>query len=510
MRISLVAEALQGSRPLRFTAPLVAALCLTTTFGSGAAPAQAQTQADYRQNAICVDGSSSLCSTLPTDLPGLTVNAGYSPNTNAIVPGDTLGQINFDYFSWQMFVALNWPANNDGSPSGTTTIANDATSPRVWEFYKTPDEVFPPANTPVNLCTNAAGRLLLARTSKITFSSFIEPFTPYPLIDSAGNFVLYDIKLNDVEAGYVTEHNLSTKAGQQAFGKPWDLPRGHDGTPGAMEIKTAWRVFADAADAAGYFTVPATVVVPAENSETGQTLCLDVTAGLVGMHIMQKITNPTNFSDFWVWATFEHRRNAPTAAGATVSQMNDESQASGLDPVASCPVPKDATGDWAFFNADCTNGGSACQPNEPPPSPGGKDAAYIWKSAPPYAEKYLTDGKFGTQATRCWAVYDTADKVTQAFQAALGTSAWANYELVGAQWAQAAIVEYLSPLKPFPAPIYLTNTTLETYLQIDPVIDPKTHAPNKNASGSCITCHDLGTDAAGNDSDFSFLPNRAQ
>ncbi|MGD1880288.1 MAG: hypothetical protein ACFB13_22645 [Kiloniellaceae bacterium] len=475
--------------------------------GTAASCVVAQTPAtdDYIQNALCVDGTTKLCSTLPSDLPNLTVNAGYTPNTNAIAPGDTLGQINFDYFAWQMFVALNWPA--DGS-----AITTDLAAPRVWESYKTPEEVYPPAAPVAQACPNAAGRLMLFRSSKFKVSSFIEPFTSYPLIDSAGNFVLYDVRLNDAEAGYIAKYSLSTKAGQEAFGKPWDLPPGHDGTPGAIEIKTAWRIFSKdvqgAADAAGYFTLPATVIVPADHSETGQALCLEVTAGLVGMHIMQKITNPPEFSDFWVWGTFEHVRNAPTAAMATVSQMNKDSTASELDPVTSCPTPA-TTGDWSFFNAACTKGGAACTPNDPPPAPAtGKD--YLWKAAPPYAGTYLTDGKYGTQATRCWAIYETAKTVTRQFQTALGGSVWANYELVGTQWAQAAIVEYPSPLKPFPAPVYLTNTTLETYLQIDPVIDPTTHLPNQNASGSCITCHALATDAAGNDSNFSFLAGRAR
>ena len=67
------------------------------------------------------------------------------------------------------------------------------------------------------------------------------------------------------------------------------------------------------------------------------------------------------------------------------------------------------------------------------------------------------------------------------------------------------MVEYPDPLKPFPAPIYLVNSTLETYLQNKPVIDPHTGEPNQNASGSCIICHDTATDSAGNKSDFSFL-----
>lgn len=458
---------------------------------------------DYVQNALCVDGKDAICATLPTNLPGLVVNAGYSPNTDAMPPGDTLGQINFDYFAWQMFVALNWPAGSSG------TIISDTSSPRVWEGYKTVAEVYPGQSG--ETCDSNA-RLRVSQTSKLTSSSFIEPFTPYPLIDSAGNFVVYDVRLNDVEAEYIVSNNLQTLDGQKAFGKAWSFPAGtgtagNPGEPGAIELKTAWRVFPAGADTTGFFTVPGLVEVDAAHSATGKPLCLDVTLGLVGMHIMQKISDPADFSEFWVWATFEHALNAPLSPDATVSQMNEASTAKGNDPVSACTVPAELSGSWSFFNRACTADGAACPANAPPPKSGND---YVWEPSPPFAERHLSDGKFGTQAVRCWAVYDTAKSVDKAFQGALAGSVWANYRLVGAQWAQAAIVEYQDPLQPFPAPIYLTNTTLETYLQIEPVIDPKTGHPNHGPSGSCITCHALAKDRAGNDSNFSFLSGYAQ
>src|ERR1700674_4733361 len=43
----------------------------------------------------------------------------------------------FDAYSWQIFVALNWPATagQRGVPDTNKTIA-DQTSPRVWETWK--------------------------------------------------------------------------------------------------------------------------------------------------------------------------------------------------------------------------------------------------------------------------------------------------------------------------------------------------------------------------------------
>ena len=480
---------------LRFISPVLA-LALAT----GAA------LAEYKQDALCVSGDAELCNTLPGDLPGLTVPNGYTPNTDPR-PGDMVNQQNFDYFGWQTFVALNWPADSSGQPTGS--ILNDDAAPRVWESYAGIEQVFAGADLIADDAEASCmpkGRMLLAQTSKLTSSSFIEPFTDSPLIDADGNFVMYDIRMNPVEVTYLQDNGLTTKVGQEAFkvnnSDGWDLPRGTEAGPGAMELKTAWRVLKDDSNPMGYFTVPATLLIGKENSAIGAPLCLEVTVGLVGMHIMHKITNPGQFSDFWVWATFEHAQNAPNAAKAAPSQKNSNAVESGdipYPPVSSCPVPADVSGDWAFFDATCKDAtGAACTPNV-----GLKLKTYLWEPDMPFAEKYLTQSGSGTQVTRCWAVYDSAKVVDKAFQDALAGSVWANYELIGVQRAQGGL-DIPDPLRPFPAPIYLVNSTLETFLQTVPVMTDNEHV-NKGGSSSCILCHDIATDKAGSKSDFSFL-----
>jgi hypothetical protein len=75
-----------------------------------------------------------LCSSMPHDIleTFLQGYSGLAANT----------QRPFDNFSWQLFVALNWPADKDGNPS-PKPIGSDPTAPRVWEFYPTPAELFP-------------------------------------------------------------------------------------------------------------------------------------------------------------------------------------------------------------------------------------------------------------------------------------------------------------------------------------------------------------------------------
>jgi hypothetical protein len=49
----------------------------------------------------------------------------------------------FDIFSWASFVALNWPANPDGTPMDGP-ITSNPTAPRVWETYIDATGVFRP------------------------------------------------------------------------------------------------------------------------------------------------------------------------------------------------------------------------------------------------------------------------------------------------------------------------------------------------------------------------------
>ncbi len=461
----------------------------------------------YPQNALCVNGDTKLCSTMPVDLPGLTVAQGYAPNTDSTAPSLNAAQDNFDWFSWQMFVALNWPADGQGNPL-SNPIGSKPDAPRVWQSWSSPNQVFPGNGLNTSSCAAGKKGLVLFRNSKFSTHSFIEPFTKWPLIDQAGNYVVYDIRMNTIEINYFQNNNLLTKAGQQQFTGKYDFPTGVNSTEGATEIKTAWRILTDSSSFANYYTTPATIVVSKDNSVTGQEMCLDVTVGLVGMHIMQKITNPGQFSDFWVWATFEHNSNAPTAQGATPSQVNQNAavQKHNYDPLASCPAPNSVNQTYAFYSPKCTNKGAACTPNQPPSQ--GSDKNFLWQSQPPYAKRYLTDGQYGTQVVRCWDIYDSANTVSAQFQTALAGTPWANYMLVGAQWAQASQVEFPSPVKPFAAPFYLTNTTLETYLQLQPIV--VNGKPSTQASGSCIACHNVATDSANHPANFSFLPGYAK
>ncbi|CAO3421729.1 hypothetical protein [Azospirillum endophyticum] len=485
-------------------------------------PAAAFQMGDATQT-VCANGTDSLCSTLPTDMNGHPSVPGYTPTTDT--GGTSFNQTFVDYFGWQAFVALNWPLDASGQPSTTQTIVTDTSSPRVWSNYQSKEEVFGTlvAGIENSGCATKKGKLKVFRTSKFELTSFKESFTPYPLIDRYGNFVLYDVRLNNTDVSYLSSNNLTTKAGQSKFAGSYDFPGGKGENVGAIEIKSAWRIMTEKDDKGNYYTTEATIVVPKEYSESGSEMCIDATVGLVGMHIMQKFTNPVSFSNFWSWATFEHIQNAPLADKAPVSQVNKQAAVNTLDPPTCTrfPDPIDTT-KYSFYDVACNTAEGACKINTPPKSdtppkpPGdtsmpltGEDPVYKWAEKQPYASSYLNKGlggSFGTQVARCFDIYPSAKNVTEIYRAKLGNSAWSNYMLVGAQWAASGIDSspVLNKLHPFPAPVYLSNVTMETYLQISPVISPE------SGSGSCITCHNLATDTTGKTSNFSFLPGNAK
>lgn len=178
--------------------------------------------------------------------------------------------------------------------------------------------------------------------------------------------------------------------------------------------------------------------------------------GLVGFHIGTKVEgNPQ-----WIWSTFEQVNNVPTQ-GQTPTQAH-----------------------YNFFNPDCDDNCTAV--NEPPPRP--------WNPA--------NSNTPSSQIERVIPIdSDTAALNTlyqQKLQAAVPGSVWVNYELVSTQWPTNA--GSLTDPTGNPAPAFLANTTLETYIQ----------GRVKQTSSSCIQCHNNAGMTNGKFSDFTYLLERAQ
>jgi hypothetical protein len=405
------------------------------------------------------DTGGSLCSYLPRDVdfmvgaPGKP-KAGYS----TFIP---TCQKPFDWFSWQTFVALNWPSDSVGNPL-PVQIGQTPNAPRVWESYSTLDEVFNPGSK------RNSGLLRLGQITKAGPHVFpgnianLEAGSNKPLIDRNLNFALYEVRVNPEEMKYIQSQGLTTYCGQKAFfekgNRDVNFPSGNypKNEIGAIEIKTAWRVLVPGTDNFGrYFTRIAIIEVPA-SAVVGNMPILDtVTVGLVGMHIIRKVSSQ---GSEWIWSSFEHIGNAPDC------------------PDGKCPPNP---GQWSFFNSAC----SSCPLNTPPATNDPASNPYLWspKQAsgnPQYARRYAQAGRYGTQAARINPIEISTQAISAQWQQKLKGTVWENYRLIGSQWLDEEGSR--GPSLTIGIPEKQANNVLETYLQ---KIDTKT------GSGSCMNCH---------------------
>ncbi|MEM9022680.1 MAG: hypothetical protein AAGB22_03000, partial [Bacteroidota bacterium] len=397
----------------------------------------------------------------PGDTTGCTITPTLSSNipheVSVILPDgysglDTIVQVCFDAFSWEEFVALNWPANSDGTPQ-SGQIGSDPTAKRVWEYYLDAEVVFDPGT---QLVATNDGNKGLFRFSKgflssgdtIALHNEFTQATTQPLVDQNGNYVLYEIKLNNDEVTYLDTSGLTTLAGQQA--KTVNFPAGSEaGLEGAIEVKATWKLLGANDDTSKYYTREANITIDPQYTASGQTLHVTAEVALVAMHIIHK----TERFPAWIWTSFQHKDNQPVT-GETPN------------------------GTYAFYDPACPS--DTCPINTPPDTP------YVWQDTMPYAGANLINGH-GTQVVQMLPIPDYTEGINAQWQALLQGTVWANYELLGSQWQ---VVQDIFPADTVDVPTLHSNAVVETYFQ----------------QSSCLSsCHTLATDAAGKNADFSFV-----
>ncbi|RYZ38786.1 MAG: hypothetical protein EOO71_22520 [Myxococcaceae bacterium] len=369
-------------------------------------------------------------------------------------------QSDVDVFSWNSFIALNWPADVASCTPDTQGSILSGKGPTVWETFPEDSDLFvAQGSTPGAWCTfntpaalqkkllrlkrlPESGRLMalnaqvgkvLVGDSKVS-AQLAEKFPDIaqavggPLTDQHGRFVRYEKRVNQDEYNYLMANTLWSAAGQQKV-KTIDFPT----TPtGATEIKASWKVLSAQEAQSGRFYMRQAWVF---NDDQGSPSpgANPVTVGLVGMHILHKTQRQTS----WFWSTFEQVDNTTSS----------------------------------FFDPKCTN----CQVN-------------TQTARKPYTE--LDGGaqplNAPVQVTRVTPIQ--ADPGLNAYyRGLLRGSVWANYQLISTQWATGGA--------PKGTPAVLANTTMETYIQ---------------SQASCLGCHRDATTTSGVNADFSFLLGEAQ
>jgi hypothetical protein len=418
----------------------------------------------------------------PTPPPG-TLNAAIPHDANFDDNPQTLQAIqhDFDVFSWQSFAALNWPALPDGSADPNKVLGADGDNKPVWDSYKEPYEVFlPDGATPApwgqqqlpEQCRNLgpSDGKLIQMTQKVSDDVLDvsgQPFNTGPLVDQQnGRYARYEIRINRDTFDYIVENTLYNKEGQQAFTRMVQFPSGanpkqpdQSAPVGSIVIKAAWKVIDPAqGDVPGRFhKVQAYVYTRASDNPPTPPSCELKTMGLVGFHIAHK----TDSAPQWVWSTFEQVDNVRVGPNAPPG-----TRANFFDPNSKYPV------------------------NTPPPRPWNPNAVL-----PPEQR---------SQVTRVIPIDDATAALNAQWQGWLRSvnrdSVWQYYELISTQWPTQPKNSLTGPKAAGePAPVFLANATLETYIQ----------GKTPNVSSSCIMCHNNATTTNSKFSDFTYLLERA-
>jgi hypothetical protein len=372
----------------------------------------------------------------------------------------------FDDYSWRTFIALVWPALKDqrGQPDTTQTVG--AAGPRVFETYKALWELFHNDGSPpsgwnefdakeFNPCgvTSAWGDLTLASFSKFSdlaqagVGTLVGPLVAQPAANPT--YVRFQTGFNKVEFDFILDPDHSVPPKPLYLRKNLQAASPVTFPVAALDIKAAWMDMTHAAHPERYYTRKAWVLDPAD----GKTL--QITVGLVGLHIVQKTPSRPQ----WIWSTFEHVDNVP---------------------------PTDPGGPGTFaFNDGTSTPMPAANPYSVSPLPVPTKAPY--------------------NVTRVKPIHDSTQATNKAYRAALKDTIWKNYQLVMTQWPLKASQPNLpgTPDQTFPGfpagkndTTAFANTTMETFDQ----------ASVRNGCMNCHTATRLQSDFLWSLQDHAFPP----
>jgi hypothetical protein len=398
----------------------------------------------------------------------------------------------FDNFSWESFIALNWPASSargvPNEPNNSSVFFNAPNgTPVVWGTYKDSFDLFGQKDRPsawnspsISPCPGGTAdqKALIFTTKGDTPLMQTKQAFSFPLIDQRSNFAYFDIRYDEAEYNYIRGKdedqstwlyllkNLAPVENQQ-FGV--QMPMTTTAALGSIMVKAAWRISTSSDDPKRYYAINAQIY----NSQT-QT-CAPSTVLLVGLHIAHKVDPFTE----WVWSTFEQVDNVPPDADVS-------------------PKPSPPPNGYSFNNGTGN-----------PPTPNG----YNYKPQLT-APGTPTPTPSPVQVTRVNPIPNTpagqsTRDVNAYYQGLLKGTVWQYYQLVVTQWPG---VPGIGADKPFmlmqKGGIYpqnagaafpstgAVNTTMETYFQ--------TQNDAAGAGGnSCMSCH-----YRAGQSDFSWGLNR--
>jgi hypothetical protein len=395
-----------------------------------------------------------------------------SPSLPAEVPG-TGSICNFEQFAWQSLLYLVQPTAADPE-----ILQFESFMPNYGVFVAAGGQPTPygqhppdPCNDPATVAAKATG------AAPFVYSNIVKQAgVEQPLIDPNGQFAWYGLSVNE------TAYDMLTRCELYRSDCAGPLKPGNAGTvdligaypnlafpDGAFELKTAWKVLRPEEESSGLFYSTAGWIQPPGQGGA----CESVTLGLAGIHVVGK----TPETPALVWASFEHRNNAPDCS----------------DLAAAPPLG----GSWSFFDpATCDN----CTTNFYEPG----QPAQVCRMHPqgdstigtfPAGQSCEEDpNQFACQeATKAMlaesteAIRELNANVQEMIRDAGGAidPVWANYELVGNVWTRGGVTP--PQLQAQVGSLSAANTAMETFVQNGP--SARTNPNN------CFSCHnqDSGT-----------------
>jgi hypothetical protein len=446
-------------------------------------------------------------------------------------------------FGWDTFIAMNWPhleGGNPGQPDSSRDIVTSYNSPANYPdtawwtyngkfqlFYSYPSGGHPTHadlnpgdwDTPLSPKPMANGHQIFGdfamsgSLSNRLRDQLDEAFIDAPLIDSNGNFVFYQIFVNQsfwqyaINTGYFdgTWQNKDVKDGtfigmpkygnsmdESGTGAPWygNLP--DYARQGAMSVKVAWKQLDETEiDSGRYYTREVyyenNTLDPNDfcSGETGEP----ITVGLVGMHIL-RLTPTTGTT--WFWSSFEHVDNVtgPNAsfnAGCAAATSGYTRRGTCTDAVSDIE-----TDPWL--------------PEYPPLNPAevdinGNPINYPDGLCGPQDSSYSSQ-IFRIQETQANLDSSPISSVNDEYQAALAGSPWQYYEQINTIQPRNQTKDSNCDCFVAPDPTNkvnacdMTNTSMESYSQYnflkttssESELAPISSFTNRQAM-NCINCH---------------------
>jgi hypothetical protein len=224
----------------------------------------------------------------------------------------------FDDYSWRAFLAMVWPAapGRRGTADASRTVG--APGPRVFETFKSLWEVFPADGSPPaadfqayaaadrNACKVKPefGDVVLASLNGIEdVGQAGAGELAGPLAAQNGRYVRYQTLYNRTAFDFIVRNRYYLRANLPKVPSPRPVMPVMEFPMGSVVIKAAWLDMAGlpADQVKRYYTRPVTMRDPVTGA------CARVTAGLVGLHIIQKTPSRPQ----WIWSSYEQIDNVP-------------------------------------------------------------------------------------------------------------------------------------------------------------------------------------------------------